>query len=297
MNKKIPNISYSSYSMYKQCPREFWYQYMQKEVKQTESCGYFSFIGTIFQYVFEKITNDRLYRIYSYDELVKMINSDLQATIDTCTVPLGLDTDRNIKGIGFYDGMEGQWSIDITKYTNQDILDEFENVFPNLEKWLNKPHKILDATVCEPYYKKEYKSLEGRPYKMVGYIDFLIKRKKLSIIDGKRNTFVTYKKSDTEKKNPEFPFISPTQLHFYIILTNSLDSFEFISFWDYTKNKIIRVPVTKEDVLKTKEEIDKTVDLIWKDEQWNKHPSQQNCKFCSYKEHCHKQIDEEGIEI
>lgn len=296
--KKFPNISYSALSLYKTCPYQFYLNYLQDEIEEAASCKYFSLIGTLWQYIFEKITNDRMYRKYSPDEIISMVKKDLTPTLNKLIVDISEKEDTEIVGVGFYSDLKGQFALDTKNKTLDDVEDEFPTIYPALNKWLSKPAGLLDMFECEPYFKSKHTTSKGNEYNMSGYVDFLFRGKeKLSVVDGKRNTFVEYDKEDTKKQNPKFPFISPVQLHFYVLLTESIDNFDSLSFWDYTKNKIIKVPTTKQDVLNTKKMIDDTVDKIKAETKWEQKPSTSNCKFCSYKPHCNEKMKNEGLEL
>ena len=162
-----------------------------------------------------------------------------------------------------------------------------DKYFVCLDSFLNYPNEKLDKIICEEHMEKQFTTDKGNKYTLHGYCDFLIhnNEKEVTILDGKRNTFVKYDNDDIEHKNPKFAFISQYQLMIYGWLSGK--QMKKMAFYDYTLNKIINVPFDKDKYIEdVKSYVDNIIDKIANDKEFIGKPSKQNCRFCQFKPHC-----------
>lgn len=277
-------ISYSSLSLFKSCPKAYEF-YKIINTEKDNQCEFFAYSGSIGQWIFEHIINDRLYKTKTLESIIDDIENSIEETIRLTTYQV--DTKKPTNGgfgVGFFKKFEAMFMIDYTELHIEDLVEEIEKYIVCANSFFKTfNEKSIDKITCEEYLEKNFvTSIGGNEYTLHGYCDFYIRNndKQISILDGKRNTFVTY----NDFGEPEFPYISPTQLLIYGLLSDK--ELKTIAFYDFTLNKIIKVPLSKFYREEVKQEIDKIVDKIMSIKHFTANVNKSNCKFCSYKSKC-----------
>ena len=289
-------ISYSSLSLFKSCPKAYEF-YKIINAEKTDQCEFFAYSGTVGQWIFEHIINDRLYRTQSLESIIDDIENSIEETIKLTTYQV--DTKKPKKGghgVGFFETFEAMFMIDYAELHIEDLMEEMEKYVICTDTFFKKfSSKGLDKITCEEHLEKTFVTSKNNEYTLHGYCDFYIRNndKEISILDGKRNTFVSYNNFN----EPEFPHISPTQLLIYGLLSD--EELRGISFYDYTLNKIVKVPLSDNYREETKHEIDTVIDKIVNTKIFEALANKSNCKFCSYKNLCdgYKNLEAGKLEL
>lgn len=240
---------------------------------------------TVGQWIFEHIINDRIYKTQSLESIIEDIEDSIEETIKLTTYQVGTKKPKKGGfGVGFFKTFEAMFMIDYAELHIEDLIEEMEKYIVCTNSFFKKFNsKGLDKITCEEHLEKTFVTSVGKnEYTLHGYCDFYIRNNEttISILDGKRNTFVSYNDFD----EPEFPHVSPTQLLIYGLLSD--EELRNISFYDYTLNKIIKVPLSKFYREEVKEEIDTVIDKIANSKDFTALANKNNCKFCSYKSLC-----------
>ena len=281
-------ISYSKYNTLYQCPRKFYAEYIDETPETVKDNGdtHRAYIGIITQYIFERITNDRLYKTYTYDEFCAVIDEDLKKL-----KPLILELDKQTEYINTRDEFAtGGLIIDKAPKCLVETSERYKifiaqnSIIKKIREHYKAPLKWyltqnLDNFTCELQIKTE---LNNRIFK--GTIDFIeVTDTHIRIIDGK-------KKKTVDKSTGE-SLHNKTQLLMYKLLAEShfKKPVTEMAYLYYETNEYEKVDLTdqdEQDFIKTATEAFDLIETYTDVDQYKPNPSYINCLFCPLVDTC-----------
>jgi CRISPR/Cas system-associated exonuclease Cas4 (RecB family) len=287
-------ISYSKYNSLYQCPKKFYAEHIQSpKTAENNEDNHRAFIGIITQYIFERITNDRLYKDYTYDEFCAVIDSDLKKL-----KPFILELDKQTE---YIDNQQlfvtGGVIVDQSPRTLVQTSEKYKifiaqnSIIKKIRDHYKKPLKTyldfnLDDFKCEVKLSAPYKD---RIFK--GTIDFLeVKSDSIRIIDGKKKKTIDPKTGET--------LHNKTQLMLYKFLAeaNFHKSVAEVAYFYYEENLYETVKLDDQitDFLDEACAAFDRVESYTEADQFEVTPSYINCMFCPLSGSCNHYTNKKG---
>ena len=288
-------ISYSKYNSLYQCPKKFYAEHIDQSPKTAENNedNHRAFIGIITQYIFERITNDRLYKDYTYDEFCAVIDSDLKKL-----KPFILEFDKQTE---YIDNKQlfatGGVIVDQSPRALVQTSEKYKifiaqnSIIKKIREHYKNPLKTyldfdLDNFQCEVKLSAPYKD---RIFK--GTVDFLeLKPDSIRIIDGKKKKTVDPKTGES--------LHNKTQLMLYKFLAeqNFHKSVTEVAYFYYEENLYETVKLDDQitDFLDEACAAFDRVESYTEADQFKATPSYINCMFCPLSGSCKHYTSKKG---
>ncbi len=267
-------ISYSKLTTYLNCARGYKYQYEDK-LQGAPTDEFHAYLGSVTQYVFEQVTNRKIYAKTTFENFVEIFKRELKELIQQTTYDMLETKPEEPTTLKLYQDLQVM-QIDYMAHTPYEIYEEIIKLtIPNLKAyWQGQVMGNLSDIICEEEIKFEETTSSGVEYNMIGYADFLLPKhpKGITIIDGKKN----YK---PENHKPE-------QIGMYLWSMRDKPINLEGQFWSYKTGKFHKVQI---DLKKVKSWMDNTVDFITDAQITGKFPvatSDSACFFCAFKDIC-----------
>ena len=255
------NISYSKLKIFKECPKHFYLEYIEKTPHLVPKNEYFTLYGRLVEKFFEMYCNTWRHKTSNYmpPEEIRMKMVPLYEGIVNNSVVL--------------------WSHPMCKLGKEDI---FENAYrdvcnimdsSNINYFLN-----TESEITVKLKMKDSNEINGR-------LDFIFHKQpeKDIVFDGKGSSKIGQ-------------FVNENQLFFYALLY----FFKFkklpteLGFFYYRFNTFVPVEFNK-DILNTyRAQLSLDIKNITTASKFNATPSAQTCRFCPYSPKCLEHLKEKG---
>lgn len=256
-------LSYSAYSQYKKCPKNYDLQRITKKPPPVKDSKHNAIVGTVVQQVFEDFYNQEVWRKKAQTSEVLLAK-----------------------------GEEYLWQYMEKEYVNfDDPRCRFAGPTEPLNEILQIIPKVLTGIKREkfigPYAKSEIKLRVrfGLEDFLLGYVDFIIRKKDgtLLLLDGKAS-------KHREK------YIDETQLHYYALMfflrykkLPDKMGFFYYRFADDPEKAMDWIPIDKAKIRDLRKDIEEVLYQI-KKKQFTATPSTKSCQWCPYQTVCSERL-------